>query len=55
MATPITTKPAPSRSRQVRLPGWLWFVALWCGGVGGAMIVGYAFKALMNATLFAIA
>ena len=54
MATPITTKPARSRSRQVRLPGWLWFVALWCGGVGGAMIVGYAFKALMNATLFAI-
>ena len=35
MATPITTKPARSRSRRVRLPGWLWFVALWCGGVGG--------------------
>jgi hypothetical protein len=52
MATSTTTKPA--RLPRTRLPGWLWFVALWCGGVGGAMIVGYAFKALMNATLFAI-
>ncbi|MEM5435619.1 hypothetical protein [Paraburkholderia diazotrophica] len=51
MATPTTTKPARPRAR---LPGWLWFIALWCGGVGSAMIVGYAFKALMNATLFAI-
>ncbi len=50
MAMPTTTKPA-ARSR---LPGWVWFIALWCGGVGGAMTVGYAFKALMNATLFAI-
>jgi hypothetical protein len=48
MATPTTTK------LTRRLPGWVWFIALWCGGVGGAMIVGYAFKALMNATLFAI-
>jgi len=49
MATPTITKTA-----RGRLPGWLWFVALWCGGVGGAMLAGYAFKALMNATLFAI-
>jgi len=48
MATPIITR------RAKALRGWLWFVALWCGGVGSAMIVGYAFKALMNATLFAI-
>jgi hypothetical protein len=37
-----------------RVPGWLWFVALWCLGVGGAMAVGFAFRLLMNATLFAV-
>ncbi|EIF33668.1 hypothetical protein BCh11DRAFT_01444 [Burkholderia sp. Ch1-1] len=42
--------PAPSR----KLPGWLWFIALWCFGVGSAMSLGFAFKILMNATLFAI-
>jgi hypothetical protein len=50
MATPTITRRA-----KPRLPGWVWFIALWCGGVGSAMLVGYAFKALMNATLFAIA
>ncbi|PQV47972.1 hypothetical protein [Paraburkholderia sp. BL21I4N1] len=37
-----------------KLPGWLWFVALWCFGVGSAMLLGFAFKLLMNATLFAV-
>ncbi|WGS54862.1 hypothetical protein LFL96_21435 [Paraburkholderia sp. D15] len=37
-----------------RLPGWLWFIALWCFGVGSAMSLGFAFKLLMNATLFAV-
>ncbi|CAE6785668.1 hypothetical protein [Paraburkholderia haematera] len=37
-----------------RLPGWLWFVALWCFGVASAMSLGFAFKLLMNATLFAV-
>ncbi|MDE1005315.1 MAG: hypothetical protein OSB38_06595 [Paraburkholderia fungorum] len=37
-----------------RLPGWLWFVALWCFGVGSAVSLGFAFKLLMNATLFAV-
>lgn len=37
-----------------KLPGWLWFVALWCFGVGSAMSLGFAFKLLMNATLFAV-
>ena len=36
------------------LPGWTWFVALWCGGVGSAMLLGEAFKVLMNVTLFAV-
>ncbi|USU19844.1 hypothetical protein [Paraburkholderia fungorum] len=37
-----------------RLPGWLWFIALWCFGVGSAVSLGFAFKLLMNATLFAV-
>ncbi|CAB3769109.1 hypothetical protein [Paraburkholderia solisilvae] len=41
-------------ARPRRLSGWLWFVALWCAGVGSAMAVGFAFKLLMNATLFAV-
>jgi len=36
------------------LPGWVWFIALWCVGVGGAMSLGFAFKILMNLTLFAV-
>jgi len=36
------------------LPGWVWFIALWCAGVGGAMSLGFAFKVLMNLTLFAV-
>ncbi|MFL9868718.1 hypothetical protein PQR67_31490 [Paraburkholderia fungorum] len=62
MATNITiTKDAGvnaarngSRLPTRRLPGWLWFVALWCFGVGSAMSLGFAFKLLMNATLFAV-
>ncbi|HTH62288.1 MAG TPA: hypothetical protein VL689_19310 [Paraburkholderia sp.] len=38
-----------------RLPGWLWFVLLWCFGVGAAVSVGFAFKLLTNLTLFAVA
>jgi predicted membrane protein len=37
-----------------RLPGWLWFMLLWCAGVGAAVGVGFAFKVLMNLTLFAV-
>lgn len=44
----------PSVGSPSRLPGWLWFVALWCGGVGAAMGLGFAFKVLMNLTLFAV-
>ncbi|ASW00672.1 hypothetical protein [Paraburkholderia aromaticivorans] len=42
--------PAPAR----KLPGWLWFIALWCFGVGSAVSLGFAFKILMNVTLFAV-
>lgn len=48
MANIITIK------RPIVLPRWLWFVVLWCAGVGGAMMLGEAFKLLMNATLFAV-
>jgi hypothetical protein len=37
-----------------RLPGWLWFIVLWCFGVASAVSLGFAFKLLMNATLFAV-
>ncbi|WP_168790856.1 hypothetical protein [Paraburkholderia aromaticivorans] len=46
----LTATAAPAR----KLPGWLWFIALWCFGVGSAMSLGFAFKILMNATLFAV-
>lgn len=45
---------ASGRPAARKLPGWLWFVALWCFGVGSAMSLGFAFKLLMNATLFAV-
>jgi hypothetical protein len=41
-------------ARTRKLPGWLWFIALWCFGVASAMSLGFAFKLLMNATLFAV-
>ncbi|WP_166653486.1 hypothetical protein [Paraburkholderia flava] len=57
MATRIITRLAApvSRVASLKLPRWIWFVALWCGGVSAAMLLGFAFKVLMNATLFAVA
>jgi hypothetical protein len=62
MATNITTtKPGGLHAarhacavRARKLPGWLWFIVLWCLGVASAMSLGFAFKLLMNATLFAV-
>lgn len=42
------------RGRRAALPAWVWFVLLWIAGAGGAMLLGAAFKAFMNATLFAV-
>lgn len=53
MANIITTKGAHA-ARRVMLPRWVWFIALWCAGVAGAVLLGEAFKLLMNATLFAV-
>jgi hypothetical protein len=49
-ASAASQAPAPAR----RLPGWLWFIALWCFGVASAVSLGFVFKLLMNATLFAV-
>jgi hypothetical protein len=49
---PAVRQPLAARTRK--LPGWLWFIALWCFGVASAMSLGFAFKLLMNATLFAV-
>ena len=57
MTTNITiTKPQqpPATPMRRTLPGWIWFIALWCVGVGGAMSLGFAFRILMNLTLFAV-
>lgn len=62
MATPITTtenalQSTPRSADQARarkLPGWAWFVLLWCGGVGAAVSLGFVFKVFMNLTLFAV-
>lgn len=54
MATPITTTETPRERTPRKLPGWLWFVLLWCGGVGAAMSLGFVFKIFMNLTLFAV-
>jgi hypothetical protein len=51
-ATTTTTETGAARSR--RLPGWVWFILLWAGGVAGAVTLGYAFKIFMNLTLFAV-
>ncbi|WP_368623075.1 hypothetical protein [Paraburkholderia sp. BR13444] len=49
-SAPAANAVAPGR----KLPGWLWFIALWCFGVAAAMSLGFAFKLLMKATLFAV-
>lgn len=62
MATPITTTENARQStprsaagaRTSKLPGWIWFVLLWCGGVGAAVSLGFVFKVFMNLTLFAV-
>jgi hypothetical protein len=57
MTTNITItksgQPAAAPTQRV-LPGWVWFITLWCLGVGGAMLLGFAFRILMNLTLFAV-
>lgn len=54
MANSTITKPGALARMQAAMPGWLWFVVLWCVGTSGAMLLGATFKVFMNATLFAV-
>ncbi|WP_183085287.1 hypothetical protein [Trinickia fusca] len=54
MANITITKPGVLARMQAAMPGWLWFVVLWCVGTGSAMLLGSVFKVFMNATLFAV-
>lgn len=54
MANIIITKARRPGKARTALPRWVWFVALWCAGAASAMLLGEAFKLLMNATLFAV-
>jgi|HubBroStandDraft_5_1064220.scaffolds.fasta_scaffold1101268_1 hypothetical protein len=39
------------RNLSGRIKKTLWFVALWCGGVGGAMLLALPFKLLIHAAM----
>ena len=54
MTAPHRNTPSDHTSARRKLPGWLWFIALWCGGVAAAVSLGFVFKLFMNATLFAV-
>ncbi|MGA7813042.1 hypothetical protein [Caballeronia sp.] len=47
MANTTITEHAPSG----RIKKTLWFVGLWCGGVGGAMLLALPFKLLIHAAM----
>jgi hypothetical protein len=49
MANITITKNGGDRRRASRLKSTLWFVALWCVGVGGAMLLALPFKLLIQA------
>lgn len=55
-ASPVRTPSSTDHNAPPHraLPGWLWFLALWCGGVATAVSLGFVFKLFMNATLFAV-
>ncbi|CAN7613358.1 MULTISPECIES: hypothetical protein [unclassified Caballeronia] len=49
MANITITKNGGDRRGSSRLKSTLWFVALWCVGVGGAMLLALPFKLLIQA------
>jgi hypothetical protein len=49
MANITTTKNDGNRRKGRRFRSMLWFVALWCVGVGGAMLLALPFKLLIQA------
>ena len=49
MANIIITETDIKHRKGSRLKSTLWFVALWCVGVGGAMLLALPFKLLIQA------
>jgi hypothetical protein len=47
--TETDTETDINRRKGSRLKSTLWFVALWCVGVGGAMLLALPFKLLIQA------
>jgi hypothetical protein len=47
--TETETETGIKRREGSRLKSTLWFVALWCVGVGGAMLLALPFKLLIQA------
>jgi hypothetical protein len=47
--TETDTETDIKRRKGARLKSTLWFVALWCVGVGGAMLLALPFKLLIQA------
>jgi hypothetical protein len=48
MANITITEPRFERRKGSRLKSTLWFIALWCAGVGGAMLLALPFKLLIQ-------
>lgn len=48
MANITITEPRVERRKGTRLKSLLWFVALWCVGVGAAMLLALPFKLLIQ-------
>jgi hypothetical protein len=49
MANITITETGATRRKGARLKSVLWFIALWCVGVGGAMLLALPFKLLIQA------
>ncbi|WP_293023138.1 hypothetical protein [Pandoraea sp.] len=52
--TTTTENAAPASPARQTARGWLWFIGLWCTGVGAAVLLGLTFRLLMDLTLFAV-
>ena len=50
-AAGLAQRRAAKRHADSRLKRVLWFVALWCAGVAGAMLLALPFRLLMQAAM----
>jgi len=48
MANTTITEPRVEPRKRSALKGTLWFIALWCVGVAGAMLLALPFKLLIQ-------